>query len=141
MARALLILASDTQRATARRWLEQAPPGSRIEFKGPVRTLPQSAKMWAMLTDVATQKEHCGRRYVADDWKILFMHALGREARFIPALDGHGFIPIGQSSSDLSKEEMSDLIEFMTAWGAEKGVEWTDPALPPGLECNPRDAA
>jgi len=54
------------------------------------------------------------------------MHACGREVQFIPSLDNSTFIPWGQSSSDLSVGEMSDLIEFMQAWGAENGVVFHD---------------
>ena len=43
--------------------------------------------------------------------------------------EGESFIPIGQSSSDLSKEEMSDLIELMLSWGAQNGVVFHDPDL------------
>jgi hypothetical protein len=126
MARAVLILINDTIRAKAVRWAQVMPPGTRVEFKAPQRTLPQNARLWAMLTDIATQKTHFGMRYVADDWKVIFLHALGREARFVPALDGDGFIPIGQSSSDLSIVEMSDMIECMFAWGARNGVVFND---------------
>lgn len=82
--------------------------------------------MWAMLTDIASQKEHCGRRYSPDDWKVIFLHALGKETRFVPALDGQGFIPIGQSSSDLGKGEMSNMIELIASWGAENDVLWSE---------------
>jgi hypothetical protein len=83
--------------------------------------------MWALLTDVATQKEHHGRRYTPDQWKVIFMAACGREVQFIPSLDGSTFIPWGQSSSDLSKAEMTDLIEFIMSWGAENGVAFNEP--------------
>ena len=126
MSRALLTLANDAVRARAKAWCDALPVGTRVEFKGPVRSLDQNARMWAMLTDIATQKEHCGRRYTPDQWKVLFMHACGREVQFIPALDGSTFIPWGQSSSDLSKDEMSALIESMFAWGAENGVRFAD---------------
>lgn len=75
-----------------------------------------------MLTDISTQAKHGDRKYSPDQWKCLFLHAVGRETQFMPALDGNGFIPYGQSSSDLSKREMTDLIEFMFAWAAEHGV-------------------
>lgn len=126
MSRALLILANDAIRERAKRWIAGAPPGTRVEFKEPKRTLEQSAKMWAMLTDIASQKEHCGRRYSPDDWKVIFLHALGKETRFVPALDGQGFIPIGQSSSDLGKGEMSNMIELIASWGAENDVLWSE---------------
>jgi len=113
-------------REKAARWVMAAPVGTRVEFKRPKRTLPQNDRMWAMLTDIASQKEHAGRKYSPDQWKVLFMHACGREVQFIPALDNGTFIPWGQSSSDLSKQEMTDLIEFMLAWGAENGVHFHD---------------
>lgn len=122
MSRALLVLESPSDRRRATRWVQTAQPGTRLEFKGAKRTLDQNSRMWAMLTDVATQKEHCGRRYTPDQWKVLFMHACGREVQFIPSLDGATFLPWGQSSSDLSKQEMSELIDFIHAWGAQNGV-------------------
>jgi hypothetical protein len=126
MSRALLILANDRVRERARHWISVALPGTRVEFREPKRTLEQNAKLWAMLTDVAKQKKHCGRRYPADVWKCIFLHALGREVRFIPSLDGAGALPLGLSSSDLSKAEMSDLIALIQAWGDEHGVAWSD---------------
>ena len=128
MTRALLVLNGETERAQAMRWLAIAPAGTRVEFKKPRRTLPQNDRFWAMLTDIAQQKEHLGRRYTTDQWKVLMMHACGREVQFIPSLTGEGFIPWGQSSSDLSKNEMSDLIEFIFKWGSENGVVFHDPA-------------
>jgi len=125
--RALIVIRSDIDRRKAVLWCQKAPVGTRVEYKASKRTLPQNDRMWAMLTDVAEQKQHAGRKYTPDQWKVLMMHACGRAVQFMPALDGSTFLPWGQSSSDLSKEEMSDLIEFMFAWGAENGVVWSDP--------------
>ncbi|UZE52163.1 recombination protein NinB [Rhodopseudomonas sp. P2A-2r] len=129
MSRALITLDTPDDRARAARWCRDLPRGTRVEFKKTKRTLPQNARMWSMLTDVALQKEHCGRRYTPDLWKILMMHGCGLEVQMIPSLNNDTLIPWGQSSSDLSKEEMTDLIEFMFAWGAENGIIWSDPAL------------
>lgn len=128
MSRALLILNTPEARRKAATWVAKAPDGTRVEFKGAKRSLPQNDRMWAMLTDIADQKEHHGRRYVPDQWKVLFMSACGREVQFIPSLDGKTFLPWGQSSSDLSKEEMTALIEFMFQWGADNGVVFHDQA-------------
>jgi len=128
MSRALLILRSDAIRAKAIHWISRLPEGTRVEFKEPQRSLDQNAKMWAGLTDIAAQATHAGRKWSTDQWKCLFLCALGRETQFIPSLDGQGFIPYGQSSSDLSKKEMTDLIELMQSWGAEHGVTFHEPS-------------
>ncbi|WP_342711544.1 recombination protein NinB [Bradyrhizobium sp. B124] len=126
--RALLVLSSRAIREKAIDWIMRLPPGTRVEFKEPQRTLEQNDRMWAMLTDIARQCTLNGRRWSTDQWKVIFLHELGREAQFIPSLTG-SFIPYGQSSSDLGVKEMSDLIESMFAYGAENGVRWSDPKL------------
>ena len=126
MSRALIIVNGAKDRERVARWASKAPTGTRIEFKAAKRTLPQNDLMWALLTDVAQQKEHCGRKYSPDDWKALFLHALGQEMRFLPALDGVSFVPVGNRSSDLSKQEMTDLIELILAWGCQNGVTFRE---------------
>ena len=126
MSRAVLILSSREIRERGINWIRRAPANTRVEFKAEKRSLDQNSRLWAMLTDVATQKTHAGRKYTPDQWKVLFMHACGREVQFIPSLDNSTFIPWGQSSSDLSKQEMTDLIECIFAWGAEHGVVFHD---------------
>lgn len=121
-----LVLNSRSIRDQARLWIDKAPTGTRVEFKGPKRSIEQNDRMWAMLTDVATQKTHAGRRFTTDQWKVLFMHACGRETQFLPALNGGAFVPYGQSSSDLSVSEMTELMDFIEAWGAQNGVVFSD---------------
>jgi NinB protein len=124
--RALLILSNPAVRALARVWIDKAPAGTRVTFQDGQRSLEQNARMWAMLTDVSRQQKHCGRRYTPGQWKVLFLHACGREVKYLPSLDGSTFIPWGQSSSDLSKAEMMELLSFIEAWGAEHGVVFHD---------------
>jgi hypothetical protein len=126
MGRALLVLNAPEVRATAKSWIDKAPFGTRVEFKASKRSLPQNDRMWAMLTDVAQQAEHMGRKYAAHQWKVIFLAAIGREVQFIPSLDGKTFIPWGQSSSDLSVGEMTELMEFIASWGAQNGVTFHD---------------
>lgn len=124
MSRAMLILTNEASRAKAISWVRAAPRGTRLEFKEPRRTLAQNDLMWAMLTDVAEQVSWHGLRLSADDWKLVFLDALKREVRIVPNIDGNGFVNLGRSSSDLSKSEMSDLIEIIAAFGARHGVRF-----------------
>ena len=125
MDRQAFILSTPVARSNALRALHDAQDGSRVEIKGARRSIPQNAKLWAALTDVSRQLPHGGQFYDADAWKFIFLQAFGRETRFLPALDG--FVPIPQSSSDLSAREMSEFLEFIIAEGTMRGVVFSDP--------------
>jgi len=126
VSRALLRIDGPVTRARAAKLLSRVPDGTRVEFKGGRRTLPQNAKLWAALTEVARQKTWHDLKLAANDWKLIFLDALKREVRIVPNLDGTGFVNLGRSSSDLSKEEMGELIELIAAWGAQNGVVFAD---------------
>lgn len=128
MSRALLTLRNSADKARATAWIARAPVGTRLEFKAPRRSIPQNDRLWAMLTDVASQLAWHGRRLSANDWKIVFLDALHREVRMVPNINGNGFVNIGQSSSDLSKDEMSAMIDLIAAFGAQHGVTFHDDA-------------
>jgi len=131
MSRALIVLNGSADRAKAIHWISKAPTGTRVEFKASQRSLPQNDRMWAMLTDIQAhmQKAH-GIKQNVNDWKCVFLSAWGKEVRFLPSLDGTGVVPIPLSSSDLTREEMTDFIEFIFAEGSKRGVVFHDPATP-----------
>jgi hypothetical protein len=58
MSRAMLTLRSTSEREQAIQWVRKAPTGSRVEFKGPARSLDQNSRFWAMLTDVRRAGPH-----------------------------------------------------------------------------------
>jgi hypothetical protein len=124
---AVLIIRGDREREKAADWIRRAPPLSRITFKGPKRTLPQNDRFWATLTVIAEKVRHHGIKLSAEDWKLLFLDALDREVRLVPNLDGSGFVNLSRSSSDLSKEDFSDLLEIIQAWAAANGVDLREP--------------
>ncbi|WP_244879795.1 recombination protein NinB [Liberibacter crescens] len=92
-----------------------------------MRSLPQNNRMWAMLTDIAMmQTKHHGTRLAPEDWKLIFLDALRKEMRIVPNLEGNGFVNLGRSSSNLTKEEMSNMIELMHEWGARNKIIFHD---------------
>lgn len=114
-------------RALAMERLQKAPDGWVMELRDQTRSSDQNAKLWPMLSDVSVQVEWHGVRLSPEDWKLIFMDALNQEMRLVPNVAGTGFINLGRSSSKLSKQEFSDLIELIYAFGAERGVEWSEP--------------
>lgn len=91
------------------------------------RTLDQNAKLWPMCNDIAKQCEWYGRKMPADEWKDLFVAGV-KQQKAVPNMDGTGFIIVGGGSSKLNKQQFSDLIELIYAFGAEHGVDWSEPA-------------
>ena len=80
-----------------------------------------------------------GQRWHADDMKRLMidmfaetMRQLGEplhhDGRVVPSIDGKRVVQLGIQSSDFYVKEASAFIEFLFSFGAEHGIEWSDPA-------------
>ena len=121
-----ILLTSPAKREGAKRLIEIAPHGAVVNVRPATRTTEQNARMWAMLSEISRAKPE-GRELTPEVWKSLFMHALGHTQRFEMALDGKGVVPVGFRSSRLTKEEMSDLMEMISEYGARHNV-WKDAA-------------
>lgn len=119
-----VVLAGPTQRAFAKKLVEQAPLLASVTIKAPGRTLDQNAKMWAMLTDVSRSKPE-DRSWGPETWKCAFMHALGHQIQFCEGLDNTGPFPLGFHSSRLTKEQMTQMIETIQSYGDRHGVVWS----------------
>lgn len=129
MTRYVIVLNSKADRERAAKYIAAAPAGTRVEIKATRRTTPQNSLFWSLLSDIAEQIPWHGIRLRPDDYKVLFMDALKKELRAVPNLNDDGFCNLGRSSSDLSKGEMSELIDFIVAWGTQKNVKFK--LLPP----------
>lgn len=128
MSRAQLTLSGRADRDTALKWVEQAPAGTRVIFKESKRSTDQNSKLWAMLTEVATQLDWHGQKLSPDSWKLLFLDALTNEMKLVPNLNGTGYVNLGRSSSNLSKSEFSDLLELIHEFGARHDVKFSETA-------------
>lgn len=96
------------------------------------RSKDQNKKLWPMLTDVSRQVQLCinGEMVWAqpEDWKEVFTACLKREQRMAQGIDG-GLVILGARTSRMRKAEFCELIELIYAFGAERGVKWSEPAI------------
>lgn len=118
-------LRGDTQRHYAKRQIDAAPADWCIVIKPPTRSDDQNSKLWPMLGDVSKHVDWYGRKLTANEWKDVFTASL-RKSEVVPGLDG-GFVVLGQKTSTMSKRLFSDLITLIYAFGAERGVIWSEP--------------
>lgn len=122
MSRHLLSLTKHN-RAKAIEGVKRAPDGWLLELREAKRTDEQNRALWSLLNQVYRQRPmHCGVRMTPEHWKAVFMDALGAEMVLLPRLEGDGYFPIGHRSSQLGKQEFSDLLELILAWCAREGV-------------------
>ena len=92
--------------------------------EGEPRNAEQNSRMWAMLGEIAEQIDWYGHKLIAEEWKDVFT-AILKGQKAVPGDGGRGFIIIGQRTSKMTKQEMSDLIALMEAFGAERGVKFS----------------
>jgi hypothetical protein len=117
-------LVHDTARRLAAAQCMNAPDGYVVTIQEATRTLDQNSKLWPMLGDVSKQVEWYGSKMNSEEWKDVFSAALKKQ-KVVPGIDG-GFVVCGQSTSKMGKKEFSDLIELIYAFGAERGVVWSE---------------
>jgi hypothetical protein len=101
-----------------------------LELRTETRSLAQNARLHAMLGDIARQVEWAGAKRDVEVWKRLltaaWLRARGESVQVLPALDGHGVDVVFRRTSELSRSECSELTEFIDAWAAGHGVDFSE---------------
>ena len=114
------ILANPAIRHNAAKAVMAAPDGYAVTIAEPKRSLEQNAMLWKLLNTTAEQVEWHGRWLSDEQWKHIFTASL-KAQEVVPGIDG-GFVVLGQSTSKMSKRELSDLIELISAFLAQRGI-------------------
>jgi hypothetical protein len=79
-----------------------------------------------MLGDISKQVNWNGKQLDSESWKHLFTSSL-QKLEVVPNLEGTGFVALGLSTSKMSKRQLGDLMELISAFGAERWVTWSEP--------------
>lgn len=119
------ILVHETARNLALQHVKNAPEGYCVTISEPTRSLEQNSALWPHLEEISEQVEWYGRKLSPEDWKHVFTASL-KKLDVVPNLDSTGFVALGMSTSRMSKRELSDLIELIRAFGAERGVKFKE---------------
>jgi hypothetical protein len=115
----VLKLTGPLARAAAIRRIHEAPDDYVVTIKAPTRTLEQNALLHAILSEIAGKEEYLGKPRSVDFWKGLFVSgweiATGKKPQIVPGLEGE-FINIRQSTTTMSKRQLTELVEYIEAW-------------------------
>jgi NinB protein len=144
--RRLFILAHETARGLARQAIDDpAHAGWWVRITPPGKSRGQEERYHAMIGDIAKQWEFCGRLWDAESMKRLLIDQFRRDTirdpefadlwaevgtmEMAPSIDGSGVVALGFQSRRFPKKLASGFIEWLFAFGAENGVEWSEAPL------------
>lgn len=131
------ILAHQTARNGAIECVRNAPDGHVVTISEPTKRRIQEEKYHAMIGEIAEQSEYAGRKWGSADMKRILIDEFSEEmrqagtplhhdSRIIPSENGKRIIQLEIRSSEFWVSEASQFIEFLTAWGIERGVVFGD---------------
>jgi len=97
-----------------------------VELRHEKRSLAENAMLHALLTEISRKVEWAGKKRDPETWKRLltaaWCRARGEHVEMLPALDGHGVDIVFRRTSQLTRSECAELIEYVLAWAAEHGI-------------------
>ena len=101
-----------------------------LTIKPEKRSLKENALLHALLTHIAEQLEWAGQKRDVETWKRLitaaWCRARGEHVELLPAIDGNGVDIVFRRTSQLTRGECAELIEFLYAWAAQAGVRFPE---------------
>lgn len=102
-----------------------------LEIKAVNKSREQEEKYHAMIGDIAKQASHLGSKWDSESWKRLLVDLFLREngmynGKILQNLDGTGIIQLGFQTRNFTKEQASEFVEWLHAWGAENGITYTE---------------
>ena len=125
MSRVIVHIKSDLDRRKIATWANNVALNSTVEFRAPRRSTDQNSLMWSLLTQISKKVIWYGQKLSPDDWKDVLTASL-RRTRVVPGIDAGTFVPLGMRTSQMTKQELADLIELIYAFGAERGVQFRE---------------
>jgi NinB protein len=101
-----------------------------LEIKDAAKSREQEEKYHAMIGEVAKQAQHLGAKWDAESWKRLLVEQFCKDnglktGAVIPNLAGDGIVQLGTQTRNFTKDQASEFVEFLLAWGAEHGIVYT----------------
>lgn len=129
-------------RRRAAQYIAEAPEGYTVSISPPKRNSGQNAALHAWISEIAKTLTLGGQRHDSEVWKRALVAAWsrtrGESVLIIPAIDGQGVDLVPRRTSQLTKAECADLLEYVIAYAVEHGVDAEE--LDANAACEAREA-
>ncbi len=126
------VLTHDEARRRAVRAVVEAPAGFEVRIAEPRRNARQNALFHALLQEIAARVKWAGELRDVETWKRLvtaaWLRAEGESIQLLPSIDGKGLDVVYTPTSTLTKAQMASLVDFVTAWSVEQGIDMSEAA-------------
>lgn len=127
----IFYLAHQNARDNCSKFAQLAPEGCVVVFSKPTRSGIQNDKVHAMIGEVAKQAAHLGAKWDAESWKRLLVDEFCKDnglkrGAIIPNLSGDGIVQLGMQTRKFTKEQASEFVEWLHAWGALNGIVYSE---------------
>ncbi|MBI2725410.1 MAG: recombination protein NinB [Polaromonas sp.] len=139
MSKRTFMLVHETARENAAKFARNdAPDGWMATFSQPTKKRIQEEKYHAMMGDISKQCTFMNEKRELDDWKRLLVDAFAKvmrdagtpihhDGRVLPSLDFERVVQLGIQTKDFYVAEAAQFIEYLYAFGADRGVVWSEP--------------
>ena len=103
-----------------------------LEIKDATKSRHQEEKYHAMIGEIAKQAQHLGAKWDSESWKRLLVDQFCKDnglktGAVIPNLAGDGIVQLGMQTRNFTKEQASEFVEWLHAWGATNGIHFETP--------------
>ena len=103
-----------------------------LEIKNATKSRDQEEKYHAMIGEIAKQAQHLGAKWDSESWKRLLVDQFCKDnglktGAVIPNLAGDGIVQLGMQTRNFTKEQASEFVEWLHAWGATNGIHFETP--------------
>jgi hypothetical protein len=103
-----------------------------LEIKNASKSRDQEKLYHELIGQIAKQAQHMGAKWDAESWKRLLVDSYCREkgmktGAVIPNLAGDGIVQLGMQTRNFTKEQASEFVEWLHAWGATNGIHFETP--------------
>ncbi len=113
------VLAHMAARQSAMNAVAEAPSGYEVIISPPKRNLEQNAKFHAICSNLSNSIEFAGSKRTIDEWKVLLVSGHNRMEgsvyQTLAGIEGE-VVVLRESTSAMSRDRMSSLIEYSTAF-------------------------
>lgn len=133
------VIGNELARRAAIEFIRTMPLGDKVLIRPAKQSDIQVEKYHAMIGDIAKHEPHftpeVWKRLLVDQFKAdtlglefpkLREYWLREKIEMRPSLDGQRLVVLGEQTRVFPKYVSSAFIEFLYAWGGDKGVRWTN---------------